>query len=98
MAAGTVQTLVVCSTTPGTVNSGGVAVSCGMDANGKALYLGTVQAYVLDPSSAGYIDAIATPFDYTQAFGFWSLAFTSVVALYFACLGIGTVVNFIRRA
>ena len=39
-----------------------------------------------------------TPFDYTQAFGFWSLAFTSVVLLYFGCLGIGTVVNFIRRA
>ncbi|MCX4165322.1 MULTISPECIES: hypothetical protein [Paraburkholderia] len=53
---------------------------------------------MVDPASAGYFDAIATPFDYTQAFGFWSVAFTSVVGLYFACLGIGTVVNFLRRA
>ncbi|MFL9872963.1 hypothetical protein [Paraburkholderia megapolitana] len=98
MTAGTVQALVVCSTASGAVTSAGGPVSCGTDAKGNPLYLSTVQAYVVDPASAGYFDAIATPFDYTQAFGFWSVAFTSVVGLYFACLGIGTVVNFLRRA
>jgi hypothetical protein len=64
----------------------GLSVQCG--ANVYA-YLEPVQA----AASSGSV-----PFDYTQAFGFWSVAFTSVVALYFACRGIGTVVEFIRRS
>jgi hypothetical protein len=96
MAAGSVQTVVVCSST-GSVGVGGVGVSCGTDASGNALYLSTVQGYVIDPAYSSYIDSVASSFDYTQAFGFWGVAFTSVVGLYFASKGIGTVLSFIRR-
>ncbi|ACR27563.1 Hypothetical protein bglu_1g03630 [Burkholderia glumae BGR1] len=57
-----------------------------------------MQAYVLVPSSASYIDAVAQPFDYAQAAGFWGVAFTTVITLWLVSHGAGAIVNFVRRA
>jgi hypothetical protein len=56
------------------------------------------QAYLLNPDSQQQIDAALEPFDYAYAAGLWSLAFSTVVALYFASYGIALVLGFIRRA
>lgn len=98
MPAGLVQTVVICSSASGGVSSSGRPVTCGTDANGNALYLSTVQAYVIDPANAPYIDAVAQPFDYVQAAGFWGLAFTTIISLWLVSHGAGAIVNFIRRA
>ncbi|MGN6804346.1 MAG: hypothetical protein ACTHJZ_00205 [Trinickia sp.] len=98
MAAGSVQIIAVCGPTVGAINVAGRSISCGTDANGNPLYLATLQAYVLDPSSASYIDAVAQPFDYVQAAGFWGLAFTTVITLWLVSHGAGAIVNFVRRA
>ncbi|MGS1041440.1 hypothetical protein [Burkholderia glumae] len=98
MAAGSIQTIAVCGLAAGAVNAAGHVISCGTDANGNPLYVTTIQAYVLDPSSASYIDAIAQPFDYAQAAGFWGLAFTTVITLWLVSHGAGVIVNFVRRA
>lgn len=97
MSAGSVQTIVVCGPAAGAVSVSGRAISCGTDANGNPLYMTTMQAYVLDPSSASYIDAVAQPFDYVQAAGFWGVAFTTVITLWLVSHGAGAIVNFVRR-
>lgn len=58
----------------------------------------SMQAYLLNPDSQKQIDAALEPFDYAYAAGLWSLAFSTVVALYFASYGIALVLGFIRRA
>ncbi|MEK6368040.1 MAG: hypothetical protein V4803_16620 [Burkholderia gladioli] len=98
MAAGSVQTIAVCGPSTGVISVAGHAALCGTDANGNPLYLTTMRAYVLDPSSASYIDALAQPFDYVQAAGFWGLAFTTIVTLWLVSHGAGAIVNFVRRA
>ncbi|MCA8308870.1 hypothetical protein LGM90_10155 [Burkholderia sp. AU28942] len=72
------------------VSTGGQAVAC-TASDGTAGTVSVLHLALVDSSGD------ASPFDYTQAFGFWSLAFTSVLVLYFASQGIGTVVNAIRR-
>ncbi|CAM2194587.1 Phage coat protein [Paraburkholderia kururiensis] len=98
MVAGSVQTIAVCGPAFGAINVAGRSISCGTDVNGNPLYVTTMQAYVLDPSSAAYIDAIAQPFDYVQAAGFWGLAFTTIISLWLVSHGAGAIVNFVRRA
>ncbi|PMS20817.1 hypothetical protein C0Z18_09770 [Trinickia dabaoshanensis] len=98
MAAGSVQTIAICGPAIGPINTAGRSISCGTDASGNPLYVTTMQAYVLTPSSASYIDAIAQPFDYVQAAGFWGLAFTTVISLWLVSHGAGAIVNFVRRA
>ncbi len=98
MPVGSIQTLVICSGATGTVTSSdGSRVSCGTDANGNALYLSTMQAYVVDPSSASLLEASAQPFDYVQAAAFWGLAFTTIISLWLVSHGAGAIVNFLRR-
>ncbi|WP_244120670.1 hypothetical protein [Burkholderia gladioli] len=53
---------------------------------------------MLYPSSAGYVDAIAQPFDYGEAAGFWGLAFTTIISLWLVSHGAGAIVNFLRRS
>ncbi|MCI1042240.1 hypothetical protein HWE05_03280 [Caballeronia zhejiangensis] len=55
------------------------------------------QAYVLEPSSADYLDGLSAPFDYTAAAGFFALAFTVVVGTWMVSAGAGAVLNMIRR-
>jgi hypothetical protein len=72
------------------VAAGGRPISC-TTSDGASGSLAIVHLSLVDSTESA-------AFDYGQAFGFWGLAFTSVVALYFVCRGIGTVVDFIRRA
>ncbi|WP_246171114.1 hypothetical protein [Pandoraea eparura] len=67
-------------------------------ADGQHFRLQQQQAYVLSPDSAGYIDSIVQPFDYTAAAGFWGLAFTTIITLWLVSHGAGAIVNFLRRA
>ncbi|WP_241482172.1 hypothetical protein [Caballeronia grimmiae] len=66
-------------------------------AGGQYFHLQSQQAYVLAPESAGYIDSIAQPFDYTLAAGFWGVAFTTVVALWLVSYSAGAVINLVKR-
>lgn len=56
-----------------------------------------VEAYILDPAAAAYLDPLGDPFDYTMAAGFWGLAFTSVLALYLVSHAVGTILNIVKR-
>ncbi|WP_232454683.1 hypothetical protein, partial [Burkholderia ubonensis] len=67
-------------------------------AGGQSFRVQQQQAYVLSPDSAGYINSIVQPFDYTVAAGFWGVAFTTIVGLWLVSHGAGAIVNFLRRA
>lgn len=57
----------------------------------------SVEAYVISPVSAQYLDPLADPFDYVTAGGFWALAFTSVLALYLVSHAAGSLLNLVKR-
>ncbi|AJX88220.1 hypothetical protein BH02_1258 [Burkholderia pseudomallei] len=98
MAAGTTRYVLICEPVSSADQASATDQAVCPPSNERFFHVQAVQAYVLDTASAGYIDAAAQPFDYGQAAGFWSAAFESVVGLYFACRGIGAVVEMIRRA
>jgi len=96
--AGTTQYALICETVAdSSQSSASDQVLCPPNGS-QYFHVQPVQAYLLDPSVASSVEAAAAPFDYGQATGFWGLAFCSVVALYFACRGIGAVVDMVRRA
>jgi hypothetical protein len=72
------------------VSAGGGPVAC-TASDGTA---GTLAVVHLDLSSGANVPA----FDYSEAAGFWGVAFCSVVGLYVVSRGIGAVVDFVRRA
>ncbi|RDU96678.1 hypothetical protein [Trinickia dinghuensis] len=74
----------------GAVGISGHSVAC-TASDGTQGTLGVMHMALVDNS------AETTPFDYTQAAGFWGLAFCFVVGLYFVTRGIGALVEFIRR-
>lgn len=55
------------------------------------LKLGTTQAYVVAANEP------PPPHDYVQSGAFWTLAFTTVVGLWFVSVHVGTLLGFIRR-
>lgn len=94
MPAGSIQTVVVCA--PSTSASAAQQAVCAKV--GTQFYVPTkIQAYLLDPSKRNDIDAALGQFDYTYATGIWTLAFSTVVGLYFVSHGIGQVLGMIRR-
>jgi len=92
---GSVQTVVVCVPVADAACATQQAVCPAV--NGQFFAPGNVQAYVLDPSQQNNIEASIGPFDYVYAAGLWSLAFSMVVGLYCVSLGIGSVLDMIRR-
>lgn len=52
---------------------------------------------LLSPTEYASIQAAAEPFDYTQAFAFWSFAFGTTLLFWLAARGVGTVLNLIRH-
>ena len=56
-----------------------------------------MQAYVIDPSQQGMIEASMGPFDYAEGAAVWAAAFSMVVGLYFVSAAIGAVLGMIRR-
>lgn len=98
MPAGSIQSILVCiPLSPGDQSSEIDQQLC-PSAGGQSFRVQQQQAYVLSPDSAGYINSIVQPFDYTVAAGFWGGAFTTIVGLWLVSHGAGAIVNFLRRA
>lgn len=94
MPAGTLQSVLVCvAATTATATQQAVCPP-----EGTQLYVPSrVQAYLLDPTQQSSVDAAFGEFDYAYATGIWSLAFSTVVGLYFISHGIGLVLGMVRR-
>lgn len=56
-----------------------------------------IQAYVLDPSAAVYIDPLASPFDPALAAGFLSLGIVTVLAIHLFAYAVGQVVDMVKH-
>ena len=85
MPVGSVQSVLVCSIT------GTVQAPC------PAGQVMVVQAYVLDASQeAAYVASVA-PFDYLQAVGLWTFAFSFVLGLYLVSKSSGVILQMVRR-
>jgi hypothetical protein len=97
VAAGTVQAVLVCVPASSGDSISTVDQQVCPPVNGQNFHLQSQSAYVLSPDSAGYIDSIAQPFDYTQAAGFWGFAFTTVLVLWLVARSAGSVISVVRR-
>ncbi|OJB00173.1 hypothetical protein BGV48_20215 [Burkholderia ubonensis] len=97
MSVGTVQNVLLCVPVTSDQSSTVDQQVCRPSGN-QYFHVQTQQAYVIDPASASYIDAVAQPFDYVQAAGFWGLAFTTVISLWLVSHSAGAIVNFLRRS
>ena len=83
---GSIQTVVVC-----------LPSSLGQPPRPPGQAEGTPQPDLLPADQKPAIEPATAPFDYAYAAGLWSLAFCSVVGLYFCSHGIGLVLGMIRR-
>lgn len=92
--AGSVQYIIEC--VPSVPVSGTSIAPCvNVDAVGYSP--AQVQAYVVDPAFASYIDELTTPFDYTLGSAFWVFGFTGVMILYFTSHVIGLVLKKVKN-
>lgn len=91
--AGSVQYIVECQVTGTTGNSTAPCTTIGSNRYAPNI----VQAYVIDPASASYIDQLTTPFDYALGSAFWAFGFTGVMILYFSSHVIGLVLKKVRN-
>lgn len=92
---GSIQTVVVCIPVAESTNAQQQTVCPVVEGHFSAP--ANMQAYVIDSSQQGIIEASIGPFDYAQAAGLWSAAFSIVVGLYFVSTGVGSVLGLIRR-
>jgi hypothetical protein len=83
---GSVQTIIVC------VPSAFAQAPCPA---GQAI--STMSAYVLDPAQSAVYAASVAPFDYVAGAEFWSLAFGSIMFMYFTAHGIGLVLKMVKK-
>lgn len=77
-----------------------MAVCAALDANGFVVATEETicTAYLLlTPSEFAAVHAAAAPFDYTNAFAFWSFAFGTTLLFWLTARGAGAVLNMIRR-
>lgn len=96
MSVGSVQNVLVCVPTSGDLASALDQQVCPVSGS-QYFHVQSQQAYVIDPASAGYLDSLAVPFDYTAAAGFFSLAFTMVVGVWMVSSSAGAILALIRR-
>lgn len=97
MAAGSVQALLVCVAAASSAATTTVDRQVCPPVGDQYFRLQTLSAYVLSPDSAGFIDSVAQPFDYSIAAGFWGMAFTTVVGLWLVARSAGAVISVVRR-
>lgn len=101
MAAGTLQQVVVCSA--GSPISGAVELRNGGSTTilycdaARSMRQWRYQAYVVDPGSAAYIDAVSTPYDYAQGGALWAFGFAFTLGLWLVAKNIGFVLNAVKR-
>lgn len=93
MPAGSNQFIIMCQANGTTGNS---TVPC-MTVAGIRYRPVMVQTYILDPSSASYIDAIATPYNYAQGGALWAFGFSFVLATWFLARNIGLILDAVKR-
>jgi hypothetical protein len=55
-----------------------------------------IDAYVVEPASASYFDAVAEPYDYINGAAFWAFAFVFTLTLYIGTRVYGTIINMVR--
>jgi len=93
-----VQTVLVCTVateTPSAVE----AQLCPADATNPGGYnVTTVSAYVFAASDAPAVQAAVGPFDYTQAVGFFTLAFGVVVSVWLVSRACGAILEMIKSS
>lgn len=87
MAAGTVQTIVICAPS---------AFSQAPCPSGQAI--STMQAFVLDPAYQASFNALTEPFDYAVAGQFFMFGFTTVMSFWLLGIAVGAIVNRVKRA
>lgn len=97
MAVGSAQALLVCVTAAPGDGTTPIDQQICPPVGGQYFHLQTLSAYVLSPDSAGFLDSIAQPFDYSIAAGFWGVAFTTVVGLWLVARSAGAVISVVRR-
>jgi hypothetical protein len=97
MAAGQIQSVIVCSPVSTADGTSAVDQALCPPSQGQSFRAIQQQAYLIFPESAGYLDSIAEPFDYTQAAGYWGFAFTTVLALWLVARSAGAVISVVRR-
>lgn len=77
-----------------------MAVCTTLDASGFVIVIQETPCtsfVLLTPSEFAAIQAAAAPFDYVQAFSFWSFAFGTTLLFWLTARGVGTILNLIRR-
>lgn len=86
MATGAVKTILVCepSATPSAPCPAGQAPAA-------------TTAYVIEASSASYIDSATEPFDYGVASAFWVASFSVVCLIYFTSRFIEEIIDLVKR-
>lgn len=87
MSSGSIQQLLVCSDVPN-------AVTVAPCPAGQAPSL--IDAFVLSPSAASFVDAVSAPYDYTLGIVYWSVAFGFTLMLYLSARFIGQILNLVR--
>jgi len=94
VAAGSVQYIVECAVR---VPATAVSLAPCTSVTGVGYAPKMVQAYVIDPASASYIDAVAAPYNYANGAALWGFAFTFVLTLYLVAHSAGLIMGFVRR-
>ncbi len=96
MAVGTVQSVLICVPVSADQVQGVDQQVC-PPSGPQYFHVEAHQVYLVDPASAGYLDGLALPFDYSAAGGLFALAFTMVVGIWMVSAGAGAVLDVIRR-
>ena len=98
-AAGTLQYIIECvpTGTAGAKTTANVNNNPCNTLSGVQQYPRMTQRYILDTTSATYIDPIAQPFDYTSASAIYIFFFSSVIMLWFAAKNMGIIINAVRN-
>lgn len=92
MAVGSVQYVITCVSS----GSGTSTAPCGKVA-GVGYKPLMVPAYVVDPASQSYLEAVVAPFDYELATKYFGFGFSGVAGVFLASYCIGLVVGMVRR-
>lgn len=101
MPAGTIQKTVVCSASSPAVGAvelrnGGAATVIYCDA-GRTMRQWRMDAYVIDPAAASYIDAVASPYDYAGGAALFFFAFTTVLGTWYFSRNVGLIMEAIKK-
>lgn len=93
MPAGSVQYIIRCDV----VNTSGRSTAPCVSVGSTGYAPNMVQAYVIDPAAASFIDALAAPYDYAGGAALFTFGFSMVVGLWFVSRNIGLILDAVRK-